>query len=82
MFALRSMKELKLHCLRLWDIFESLNGYILVRAHSLRLKRIKEVVLSYAIGQNFALKYANLQDSNDIVVFLRGLSEEERAFFS
>jgi len=82
MFAFGSMKKLKLHCPRLWDIVESLNGYILVRAHSLRLEKIKEVVLSYEIGQNSALKYAKLQDSNDIVVFLRGLSEEERAFFN
>jgi len=82
MSILGSVKELKYHYPTLWDIVESLNGSILGKAYSIRLKKVKELVLSYAIGQNFALKYANLHDSKDIVVFLRSLSEAERAFFN
>jgi len=82
MSILGSFKELKYHYPTLWDIVESLNGCVLVKAYSFRLNKVKELVLSYAIGQDFSLKYANLQDNNDIVVFLRSLSEEERAFFN
>jgi hypothetical protein len=82
MSILGSVKELKYHYPTLWDIVESLNGSILVKAYSIRLKKVKELVLSYAIGQDFSLKYANLQDNNDIVVFLKSLSEAERAFFN
>ena len=82
MSILGSVKELKYHYPTLWDIVEILNGSILVKAYSIRLKKVKELTLSYAIGQNFALKYANLHDSKDIVVFLRSLSDAERAFFN
>ena len=82
MSILGSVKELKYHYPTLWDIVESLNGSILGKAYSIRLNKVKELILSYAIGQNFALKYANLHDSKDIVVFLRSLSEAERAFFN
>jgi len=82
MSILGSVKELKYHYPTLWDIVESLNGSILGKAYSIRLNKVKELILSYAIGQNFALKYANLHDSKDIVVFLRSLSDAERAFFN
>ena len=82
MSILGSVKELKYHYPTLWDIVESLNGCVLGKAYSIRLKKVKELVLSYAIGQDFSLKYANLQDNNDIVVFLKSLSEAERAFFN
>ena len=82
MSILGNVKELKYHHPTLWDIIESLNGSILVKAYSIRLKKVKELVLSYAIGQDFSLKYTNLQDNNDIVVFLKSLSEAERAFFN
>ena len=82
MSILGSVKELKYHYPTLWDIVESLNGSILDKAYSIRLKKVKELILCYAIGQNFALKYANLHDSKDIVVFLKSLSEAERAFFN
>ena len=82
MSILGNVKELKYHYPTLWDIIESLNGSILVKAYSIRLKKVKELVLSYAIGQDFSLKYTNLQDNNDIVVFLKSLSEAERAFFN
>jgi len=82
MSILGSVKELKYHYPTLWDIVESLNGSILGKAYSIRLNKVKELILSYAIGQNFALKYANLHDSKDIVVFLKSLSEAERAFFN
>ena len=74
MSILGNVKELKYHHPTLWDIIESLNGSILVKAYSIRLKKVKELLLSYAIGQNFALKYANLHDSKDKVVFLMSLS--------
>ena len=82
MSILGSVKELKYHYPTLWDIVESLNGSILGKAYSIRLKKVKKLILSYAIGQDFSLKYANLHDSKDIVVFLKSLSEEERAFFN
>ena len=41
MSILGSVKELKYHYPTLWDIVESLNGSILGKAYSIRLKKVK-----------------------------------------
>ena len=77
-----AVKALKYRYPNVWNIVEDVNGHILIEAYSLRLKRIKETILSYAIGQDVHLKYASLEEIKDIICLLKSLSEEERQFFN
>ena len=75
------LKKVKARYPMIWRLIERCNGYMLTKLASYKLDAIRNKIITYPIGQSITAKLALINNMEEVVDFLKGLPQAERAFF-
>ena len=76
------LKKVKSRYPMIWRLIELCNGYMLTKLASYKLNAIRKKIITYPIGQSITARLALINNIEEVVDFLKGLSQAERAFFN